>query len=120
MDIRARLAELGELKEGWLEGKGHPPDAAGLTWLAGAFYRFCPDFMPDPRLYPTPEGNVLAEWTIGSCDISLEIDLKTHLGSWHCLDLESDREETQDLQLDKAADWRWVTDRLKGAVGEAA
>ena len=46
-----------------------------------------PMSLPLPRIYPTPEGGVQMEWTLGRIDISLEIDLGDHTGYWHWFDI---------------------------------
>jgi len=75
LDIETRLEELAQLQDGWLDGKGRAPDRASLVRLAQAFdERFSTD-LPLPHLYPTPEGGVQAEWTLGSWEVSLEITL---------------------------------------------
>jgi hypothetical protein len=70
-DIDRRLGELEELRRGWLDGEGEAlaPDATRrareiLSELASAD-------VPRPRLYPTPEGGVQAEWSIGRYEVSL-------------------------------------------------
>jgi hypothetical protein len=41
-----------------------------------------------PRLYPTPEGGVEAEWRIGRLDLSIEFDPSSSSAEWHSLDLD--------------------------------
>ncbi len=73
LDIETRLEELAQLQDGWLDGKGRAPDRASFIRLAQAFdERFSTD-LPLPHLYPTPEGGVQAEWTLGPWEVSLEI-----------------------------------------------
>ncbi len=93
LDIRNRLDEFRNLKDGWLEGKGIAPSQEGLDWLTQAFEKHYPSEMPLPYLYPTAEGNVLAEWSIEQNEISLEIDLGKHVGEWHCLNMDTDKED---------------------------
>lgn len=77
LDIETRLEELAQLQDGWLDGKGRAPDRASLIRLAQAFDEgFSPD-LSLPYLYPTPEGGVQAEWTLGRWEVSLEITLPT-------------------------------------------
>ena len=89
LDIRAQLDELRLLKDGWLEGEGLSPPAPGLDWLQNAFDRHFPDDAPPPHLYPTESGGVQAEWSIGSLEISLDLNLDTRSGEWHALDTEA-------------------------------
>ena len=45
--------------------------------------------LEQPRLFPTPEGGVEAEWRIGRLDLSVEFDPLRGLAEWHQLDLDS-------------------------------
>lgn len=67
-----RFMELEELQKGWLDGEGIAPTTAALRrariTLAELLLRL---EVPRPRLYPTPEGGVQAEWTSGDCEVSV-------------------------------------------------
>ena len=41
-----------------------------------------------PKLYPTPEGGVEAEWRIGRLYLSIEFDPSSSSAEWHSLDLD--------------------------------
>lgn len=110
--VGVRLHKFAALRTGWLNGAGEPPDAAGLRWLADAFAELYPDDLPAPHFYPTPSGGVRAEWTLGPCDASLEIDLTELAGFWHSLNLATNAEETAELRLDSPAEW----ERLGGLI----
>ena len=112
-DIPARLQELGALQDGWLEGRGQAPPQGGLAWLARAFGEHYPDELPRPYLYPTEAGGVQAEWTFGSEEITLEIDLGTHAGHWHRLNLQTDAEEARPLTLDDETGWSWLVGEIQ-------
>ena len=119
LDVPARLDEFRDMRDGWLEGEGVAPSLDGLDWLASTFDRHFPDDLPLPCLYPTPEGGVEAEWSLGSQSIIFEIDLATHRGDWLCFDKQSDSEDTRSLNLDTADSWAWLVAelrRLKEAV----
>jgi len=113
LDILARLEELSALPDGWLEGRGQAPPQAGLDWLGRAFDRYYPEDLPLPYLYPTEEGGVQAEWTLGPQETTLEIDLSTHRGQWHRLNLDTDEDEVKDLDLDDTEAWSWVAEQLQ-------
>ncbi len=83
------------MEDGWLEGEGVVPSMDCLDWLAATFDRHFPGDLPLPYLYPTPEGGVEAEWSLGSQSIIFEIDLATHRGDWLCFDKQSDSEDTR-------------------------
>ena len=120
MDIPARLEELAQLKDGWLEGQGKGPSAEGLRWLVEQFQHGYPAGLPLPFVYPTPEGGIQAEWAIGEYDLSLEINLGTHQGHWHCLNTRCDVDESRHLNLDAAADWAWLVEKLREVTGAPA
>jgi len=103
--IDARLAELGQLRPGWLDGKGVPLSPGDLAWLAEAFAVDYADDLPTPYLFPTPEGHVLAEWALKPWSPSLEIDPAAKRGTWHALNLETDEESARKLDLTNADDW---------------
>lgn len=97
LDIETRLEELAQLRDGWLDGKGVAPDRAALVRLAQAFdEQYEPD-LPLPYLYPTAEGGVQAEWTLGQWEASLEITLPGLSAQFQALHLATG--ETRDLEL---------------------
>ena len=117
LDVGERIKELKRLEVGWLDGKGTPPNHAGLDWFAASFDQQYPNELPLPYLYPTPEGRVRAEWSIRPCELSLEVDLQRHTGSWHALDLTDDGEQTRTLNLDHgSADWQWLGAEVRRRV----
>ena len=117
LDVPSRLDEFRSLRDGWADGMqyagdwgngyGKAPSHAGLDWLAAAFTRHYPADAPLPYTYPTPEGGVQMEWSLGVQEISLEIDLETGQGWWHRLDMSTTDDAEQDLTLD-AAGWQWL------------
>lgn len=119
LDPGARLQEFKQLDNGWLDGKGLAPDPVQLDWLDSALQKFYPDG-PLPYLYPTAEGGVQAEWTLGSWDISLNIDLPQHHGEWHALHLVTDEEDSRVLNLDNPSDWHWLQNKVKALETTAA
>ena len=113
LNVARQLDDLRTLADGWLNGEGFAPPAAGLDWLAAAFADHFPDRLPLPRLYPTVEGGVQAEWKLGEHDVSLTIDLVAKSAYWHDLDLASDQDEDNDLDLSDPKAWAWVAGRLE-------
>ena len=106
LDVPARLSELRELRDGWLDGEGLAPDSAGLDWLSDIFEVMYPNEAPLPRIYPTPEGRVQAEWSFARHDVVLEIDLAAQNGEWSVFDMQSDADEEETLDLNEAVSWR--------------
>ena len=113
LDVPARLDEFRALKDGWLEGDGRAPDLAGLDWLSDSFDHHYPEDIPLPHTYPTPEGGVEMEWSLGSQEVSLEIDFQTHMGYWHDMDMTSANDEDKDLDLDDARVWMWLAGEIR-------
>lgn len=118
LDIGARIDEFKLLKAGWLDGEGFPLAHDGLDWLTGAFTRSYPDDLPLPYLFPTPEGHVLAEWAMKSWSPSLEIDLAKKRGAWHALNLDTDAEDTKEIDLTNADHWEWLAQQIRNLSGE--
>ena len=123
LNIGRQLESLRELKDGWADGMqpagqwgesyGKAPSPEGLDWLADQFSsRYAAD-LPQPYLYPMPEGGVQAEWSIDSNEASLEIDLAAHVAEWHCLDMRTARSNERVLDLDDRAAWKWLTLELR-------
>ncbi len=120
LDIGARIDEFKLLKAGWLDGQGIALHHEGLDWLSEAFDCSYPDDLSLPFLFPTPDGHVLAEWSLGPWSPSLEVDLAKKRGEWHALHLETDEEETKELDLTNTDDWQWLAQQLRrfGGVAE--
>lgn len=117
LDIPARLDELRLLQPGWLEGQGQPPSQEGLDWLSLTFSQQYPDDLLLPFLYPTAEGGIQAEWSLAGTEVTFEIDLASHVGQWHALNMDAAVEETRELNLGDANDWRWLTEQIRQMAG---
>lgn len=117
LDIAARLDELGTLRPGWLDGEGKAPDPAGLAWLDAAFEQHYPDDVPAPHLYPTPDGNVQAEWSIANHELSLDIDPHARSARLHALNLTDDSELESQLNLVQADDWKLLVKTIRQLGG---
>ena len=117
LDVGVRIDELKQLRAGWLDGKGVPPNHNGLDWLAASLDRHYPDDLSLPYLFPTPEGLVLAEWSLGSNSLSLEIDLAAKSGVWHTLNLDTNAEETKTIRLDDPDGWKLFANALRSLGG---
>lgn len=99
LDIAARIDKLRLLTDGWLDGRGRAPDPGGLDWARELLETHLPDHEQLPYLYPTPDGAIQAEWSIGGTDISLELDLTKQSGDWHEYDSTSGAELTETLDF---------------------
>jgi hypothetical protein len=118
LDIEVRIDELKQLKPGWLDGEGIELDSKALDLLSHKFVTLYPDEVALPRLYPTPEGNVLAEWSSPPLDISMQIDLANLTAAWSSLNLETDAEDLKALNLQDANDWKWLAEHLPKSQAE--
>lgn len=120
LDVGMRLEELANLKDGWLEGEGKAPASDGLIWLRGVFNKYYSEEAILPRLYPTVEGGIQAEWKLGQIAASLEIDIETHNADWFQVDLTTDVEESKKaLNLDFPESWKWLVARIVTLGGAA-
>jgi hypothetical protein len=82
LDVPARLEGLGLLRDGWLDGEGVRPPAAGLSWLAKAWTEHWPEDVSLPYVYPTPAGAVQLEWSLPATSISVDVDVIKRFGSF--------------------------------------
>ena len=113
--VTKRVVELATLKDGWLDGEGTAPDADGLAWLNFSLHiHHLDQGLPEPHLYPSQDGAVGCEWSVGDYECEVEVDLKRQLGVWTSVDLtgETQREE-RELDLRTTANWNWINERLR-------
>jgi hypothetical protein len=69
--------------------------------------------LPLPRVYPSPNGQIVFEWRAGSKLASLEIDLGDKAGYWHFFDLTRRSESTdEELDLGDAAGWNRLAEHV--------
>lgn len=115
LDIPVRVDELRLLEDGWLDGHGKAPSHADLDWLITVFQEQYPTDLRLPYLYPTEEGGIQAEWSMGSIEISLAIGLRTHIANWHELNLDTGNEVARELNLTRQDDWQWLAARIRRA-----
>lgn len=72
--VESRLNAFSELSEGWLDGQGEAPTPAALA-IARHMIRVLLNLnLPRPRLAPTLEGGVEAEWSMGDREISVTFE----------------------------------------------
>ena len=114
LDVDAQLDQLRLMKDGWLDGGGLAPPKSGLDWLADAFEHHFPEEAPLPHLYPTETGGVQAEWSMGPNEVTLEVDLDTHVGEWHVLNMTTGTPFEHTLDCDDDEDWKWLVAQLDG------
>lgn len=62
---QARLLELCQLEDGWLDGEGIRMNAESSDSAWAICNRVEKDGYPFPGLFPTPEGGIQLEWILG-------------------------------------------------------
>lgn len=97
-----RCMELLALAPGWPDGEGVPPTVELLELVGSWLDEHQLQDLEQPRLFPTPEGGVEAEWRIGRLDLSVEFDPRRGLAEWHQLDLHSGAVVEQQVALQDA------------------
>ena len=100
MDPRVQLEKLKVLRDGWLDGDGSPLSLDLLAWVGTWFDEHLNEDTPLPRLYPTPEGGVEAEWLIGRLDVSIEFDEAAEVVEWHAMDLDTGKADEKTINFD--------------------
>jgi hypothetical protein len=113
LDILIQIESIRNLKDGWLDGEGKAPSHVALTWFVQTFDRYWVDPLPLPYIYPTYEGGISLEWSIGYWELSLDIDLTSHTGYWHALHTENNQANEKDLNLEKEEDWNFLIQQIK-------
>lgn len=112
LDVPFRLEELSVLKDGWLDGHGIAPDKSGLDWLAEMFELFYDPGLPLPHVFPTPDGGVQVEWSIGEREIALKIDLLSRIGDYLEVNINTDKDFDSIFKLDNEEGWKNLNERL--------
>ena len=120
LDVSVQVDKLKMLKDGWLDGEGKAPLHEGLDWFVYAFDTHFGDSLPLPYIYPTYEGGIQLEWSHGSWELSLEIDLTFHTGYWHALDTENSQVDEKDLNLNEEEYWSFLTQQIQTKKHEHA
>ena len=125
-NIGSRLDEFRCLEDGWAAGIhsaenwgddfGKSFSEDGLNWLETQFNLHYHRPSPRPYLYPTPDGGVQVEWSLGQFEVSLEICLSDHTAEWHSFDFSSGSSDTKCLNLDDTGAWNWVVQIIQSMV----
>jgi len=113
LDITERLEALGELDDGWLNGMGRAPNRADLLKLEEGFERYYDKGLPLPWLYPTAEGGVQAEWTLGQWDVSLDISMPAFTADYQALHLRTQEQHDEEMSINTETGWRRLNAALR-------
>ena len=111
--------ELMELAPGWLDGEGVPPTRELLELVGAWLNEHQRQDLEQPRLVPTPEGGVEAEWRIGRLDLSVEFDPSSGLAEWHQLELDSGEDVEQRVALQDALELRELGIKLQQVLASS-
>lgn len=97
--LAARFEELANLPEDWFEGGAPPLDQEGLRKTHAFLVEAMKQGAPAPYVYPTPDGEARAEWSLASWEVSAVFDLKKGSIWTHAADLDSDADKEEELLL---------------------
>lgn len=101
LDPRVQVERLKQLRDGWLDGELGAALNRSLLEKVGAWLELhLTEDMQLPRLYPTPEGGVEAEWLVGRVDLSIEFDPIATRAQWHSMNLDKDEVDERTFDLD--------------------
>ncbi len=120
LDVTLRLAALALLRDGWLDGRGLAPSQENLDWLAAAFDEYFDPDLALPYLYPTAEGNIQAEWSLGAWEVSLEVDLAARTAEYQAVQVETGKAHDAEFNLREPADWGHINTHLAELGGAQA
>jgi len=108
-DTESRLEALALLKDGWLNGEGRALDSASLVRLAKIFDKSFSRSLPQPYFYPTLEGGVRAEWTLGDWEVSLDIALPSLVAHYQAVNTVTEETSDQIMYLTSENGIGWLT-----------
>jgi hypothetical protein len=72
--IAQRLERLLELESGWGEADAKRPGPDVVATAARLIYQAISAGLPEPELFPVPDGGVQVEWRAGPVELELEIE----------------------------------------------
>ncbi|MCX2453650.1 hypothetical protein OQX61_20430 [Pedobacter sp. PLR] len=112
LDVSLRLSELSKLKDGWYNHEGIAPKEANLIKFENLFKESFSESLPLPTIFPTLEGNIQLEWTLGTKEISLEVNLDDFNAEFMSVDVNSDDVIEEIIHLTKKTEWNKLTKYL--------
>lgn len=118
-DPIVQIEQLRNLADGWLDGKGIAPTDELLDALRDWLEHHLRGELLQPRLYPTPEGGVEAEWLIGRVDLSIEFDPASNTVEWHALDLEHDTVDERTFSLNNPEALQTLGRQLESTLSDS-
>jgi len=116
--LETRINELRKVKDGWCQGGGVAPPCKDIDWILNHFSHAYPEELPTPYFYPTPDGGIQVEWSIGDFEASLVINFERKIGCWHMLHMERNDEDYSKYNLDSLDDWSHIYDKIRKMMKE--
>ena len=114
-ELATKFEELRALEDGWHDGQGLAPEKAKLDVIADQMIKHFPNKLPLPAIVPTPEGNLLFEWSAPG-DPSLDVQVSDLTAEFHAF-----REGADDLEcefdLSGQAEWASLFGFLTDNIG---
>jgi hypothetical protein len=93
--VQGRLDDISRLSYGWLDGDGEKVTTEALASARETLTGLLRRDVPKPRIYPTAEGGVQAEWSDGTTEISVVFGTD---GTVSALAVTSDSDEVDELE----------------------
>ena len=115
-DLLSQIERMRTLHDAWHDGDGRTPSSHLLNQISTWLESHLRDEQPTPRLYPTPEGGVEAEWLIGRLDLSIEFEPNSNTVQWHAMDLDRNTVEEDTVPLHDTAKLQALGQRLEAAL----
>jgi hypothetical protein len=99
--IEDRFRKFARIQRGWLDGAGEPLPEAQLSWARELVLELLvEEDIPKPHLYPTPLGDIEAEWSSGPWEVSATFLLRRHHAELHALNVETRDDDEQEMDLE--------------------
>jgi hypothetical protein len=112
-DVGYRLEEISQLKDGWFDGQGTSIDRNFLNWLTGKLESQLNTDIINTYIFPTVDGNVQIEWSSAQHEVSLIINAINKKGTFHKLDLSTDEDLIDELDLQNDLKWNDLNSELE-------
>lgn len=98
--FEARLDEIGATPAGWYDDKNPAPSSAALAAIRRFLESMSLQPVPQPYLYPLPDGGIAAEWSLGAWEASAEVDVQGLHLALHSINADTLQEVDAVLRLD--------------------
>lgn len=116
--VHARLSELKQLEDGWLEGKhGKRFNPAALDRLERLIRDNYTAVRHRVYIYPMLDDMVELDWDVGSWRAYIELRLSDMHGAFHAFDRSTDKDQEKTLDLRFEPGWKWLCDWLERKTG---